>query len=53
MPVGPSILWPGEHGEVDVERPHVERQVRGRLAGVEHDERADPVREGDELARPG
>ena len=41
-------LVTGEHGEVDVERAHVERQVRRRLAGVEHHERADGVGAGDE-----
>ena len=49
-PSGPSILWPAEREEVDAELGDVDRQVRHRLAGVEHDERADLVRPGDELA---
>jgi hypothetical protein len=42
-------LVPRQHREVDVERPHIQRQVGRRLARVEHDESADAVRHGDEL----
>ncbi|OEI67394.1 hypothetical protein Cus16_2994 [Curtobacterium sp. ER1/6] len=42
-------LVPGERGEVDAELLHVERTVRRRLAGVEHDEGAVLVRGGDDL----
>ena len=44
MPVGPSILWPEKASEVGAERGDVDGHVRHRLAGVEHDERADRVR---------
>ncbi|VXA92680.1 hypothetical protein MICRO8M_10065 [Microbacterium sp. 8M] len=47
--VGPLHLVAGEHGEVDAEGGQVERQVRGRLARVEHGERADFACERDDL----
>ena len=43
MPSGPNILCPEKRQEVDAEVVDVDRQVRHRLAGVEHDERADGV----------
>ena len=43
----------GEGGEVHVEGDDVEATVRCRLAGVEHDERADGVGECDELGDRG
>ena len=45
----PEHLVTGEHGEVDIERAHVERQMRGRLTGIQQDERADSVGGGDQL----
>ena len=45
---GSEHLVAGEHGEVDIERVEVEGQVRRGLAGVEHDEGADRVRQLDE-----
>ena len=46
-------LVAAEGEEVDAEVVDVDRQVRHRLAGVEHDEGADGVRPLGELARPG
>jgi hypothetical protein len=46
---GPQHLVAAEHRHVDPERGQVDRQVRDRLAGVEHDERADRPGPGDEL----
>ena len=45
---GPEHLVPGERREVDVQRGHVDRLMRDRLAGVQHGERADPLRGGDQ-----
>ena len=53
MPVGPSILWPVNDGEVDAEVADVDRQVRDGLAGVEHGEGADRAGPLDEPSRPG
>ena len=50
MPIGPNILCPLNARKVDLQRAHVDRQVRHRLAGIEHDERADRVRAVGELA---
>ena len=47
--VRPEHLVPREHGEVDAERRQVERQMRRGLAGVEHGQRADAVRQRDEF----
>ena len=43
MPSGPNILCPENAEEVDPEVVDVDRQVRHRLAGVEHHEGADGV----------
>ena len=49
MPSGAEHLVPGERQEVDPEVVDVDRQVRHRLAGVEHDEGTDGVRALGEL----
>ena len=49
----PEHLVAGEREEVDPEVVDVDRQVRHRLAGVEHDEGTDGVGALGELARPG
>ena len=53
MPSGPNILCPEKARKSTPEVVDVDRQVRHRLAGVEHDERADGVGPLGELARPG
>ena len=47
-PLGPEHLVPGERGEIHAERGEIDRHVRHRLAGVEHGQRADPLRGGDQ-----
>ena len=52
-PLGPSILWPEKARKSTPELGHVDRQVRHRLAGVQHDQRTDLAGPGDERRRPG
>ncbi len=49
--MGPSILWPLNAEEVDVERLHVDRRMRRELGGVDRDDRADRVGGLGELAQ--
>ncbi len=53
MPSGPNILCPENARKSTPEVVDVDRQVRHRLAGVEHDEGADGVRALGELAARG